>query len=77
VICGTYPCCDEPLFMACPEKTPAFRRDECPKCGTTCWHKLSCIDPVSWTEKDFLERFDINEEKRLIALKPGKKETSG
>jgi len=51
---GGYPCCDGPLAIAVPEKTPAYLPENCPHCGKPVWHKVSRVDPTSWTEADFL-----------------------
>lgn len=71
MIFGEYPCCDEPLSLSIPlgAKLPAYVRDECPKCGTACWHMLSRWNPTSWTEADFLVEHEVTENPRTVRKK--------
>ena len=55
MVIGEYPCCDGPFSAAVPDKTPAYFSEDCPHCGAKVWHRLSRVDPESWTEADFLE----------------------
>lgn len=66
---GTYPCCAGPLGIGMPDKTPAYFREECPHCGAIVWHKLSRVDPTSWTEVDFLAEHDVDEATKQIKAK--------
>ncbi len=60
MVIGEYPCCDETLCIALPDRPlPCWFKDQCPGCGTTCWHKLSRLDPQSWTEEGFDEEFEL------------------
>ena len=69
---GEYPCCNGALWIPMPDKTPAWAREQCPHCGATVWHKLSRVDPTSWTEEDFLAEFDVDEEAMLVTPKKEK-----
>jgi hypothetical protein len=60
MIFGDYPCCNAPLAIAMPER-PGFFRELCPACGTAVWHKMSRLDPQSWTEVDFLKEYRVDE----------------
>lgn len=73
MIMGTYPCCDEGLAIACPlgVQLPKYMSDKCPGCGTTCWHKISRVDPTSWTEEDFLKEFDVDPDTKTVTAKKG------
>jgi len=74
MILGECPYCDEHMMLACPEKTPVFAFHDCEECGKKIWTKFSCIDPMSWTEKGFLEEYDVDFEKKII--NPKNDETS-
>jgi hypothetical protein len=71
MIFGEYPCCDEPLSLTIPlgARLPLYTKDQCPKCGTTCWHKLSRFDPTSWTEEDFLAEHDVDAATNTVTRK--------
>ncbi len=58
--------------MAVPDKTPAFRPEDCPHCGAKVWHRLSRIDPWSMLEEDFLKEHTVDYENRRIERKDGK-----
>ncbi len=49
-----------------PDKTPAYLPEDCPHCGAKVWHKLSRVDPTSWTEADFLAEFEVDLETKCI-----------
>lgn len=66
MILGEYPCCDGPLSLGVPERTPCFLPQTCPHCGTKVWHLLSRTDPESWIESEFLRLYEVNEETRHI-----------
>jgi hypothetical protein len=69
MIFGDYPCCGGFLSIQVPEKTPVFQREECPHCGKVVWHRLSRIDPESWTEKDFLKEYAVDEVTKVVTLR--------
>lgn len=69
MIIGEYPCCDKLFSHPVPDKTPAYFKENCPFCGAPVWHKLSRIDPISWTEADFLAEHDVDYEKKVITPK--------
>ncbi len=66
---GSYPCCDGPLFLAIPEETPAYFKEDCPHCGKPVWHKLSRIDPTTWLAEEFYRLHDVDTETRSIKPK--------
>ena len=51
-----------------PEKTPAYDLEEC-DCGKKVWHVFSKIEPMSYLEKDFLEKYDVDYENRIVNKK--------
>lgn len=62
MIFGAYPCCDGPLALALPDgELPRYAPEACPHCGARVWHKFSRLVPESWTEKDFLAEFIVDE----------------
>ncbi len=68
---GAYPCCAGNLALPTPDKTPAWRPEDCPHCGAKVWHRFSRIAPMSWTEPDFLAEHEIDYVRGLIIPKPG------
>ena len=67
-----YDNCDESLWIAFDEENlelPMFYRDDCEECKREIWTKLSRVSPESYTQEDFYEKFEINEETKLITLK--------
>lgn len=68
---GSYPCCDGDLWMAMPDKTPAYLPENCPHCGAKVWHRLSRLQSMSWTEADFLAEYEVDEEAGKVTAKPG------
>lgn len=66
MIFGDYPCCNAPLAIAVPDKTPVYFRELCPTCGVPVWHRLSRLDPESWTEVEFLKEFRVDEATKSI-----------
>lgn len=66
---GDYPCCSGSLFIAMPDRTPVYCPEDCPHCGAKVWHRLSRAEPMSWTEADFLDEFDVDLETRQITPK--------
>lgn len=69
MIFGEYPCCDGSLSLGVPDKTPAYFSENCPHCGAKVWHRLSRVDPQSWTEADFLAEHEIDHETKQIKSK--------
>lgn len=70
MIFGDYPCCNASLAIAMSERAGYFR-ELCPSCGTAVWHKMSRLDPQSWTEVDFLKEYRVDEAtKQIIKLHP-------
>ena len=66
MVLGSYPCCDAPLMIPVPEKTPAYFSEECDECGAIVWHRLSRVDPMSWLEADFLADHIVDAETMTI-----------
>lgn len=66
MIFGSYPCCEGPLAIAVPDKTPAYWKENCPNCGAVVWHRLSRLDPQTWTEAQFLAEHTIDEATKQI-----------
>ncbi len=66
MIMGEYPCCNGDLCLSMPERTPTAAPEACPHCGARVWHVFSRLEPVSYTEADFLTRYQINEETKAI-----------
>jgi len=72
MILGSYPCCGAPLMLELPDaQLPRFGRHECEECGTAIWTWITRINPMSWTEDEFLANFDVDPETKSIKCKPG------
>lgn len=71
MIFGKYPCCEGPLSLAMPQRTPAYVSEACPHCGVLVWHRLSRVESMSWTQSDFLDEHDVDLERKTITPKPG------
>lgn len=69
MVIGEYPCCGGPFSIAVPDKTPAYFSEDCPHCGAKVWHKLSRVDPESWTEKAFFAEHDVDFGAKIITPK--------
>lgn len=69
MIIGEYPCCNGDLWIPMPDKTPSYFPEDCPHCGAKVWHECSRMQSRTYTEKDFLERFTVDEATRSITLK--------
>lgn len=61
MIFGNYPCCNGELCLSMPEKTPTSAPENCPHCGKRVWHIFSRLEPMSYTEKDFLKSYEVDE----------------
>lgn len=66
MIFGQYPCCGADLAIPMPEQTPKYLPENCPACGAKVWHVLSRACPESFTEDDFLQRYEVNHETKTI-----------
>lgn len=61
-----YEGCRGLLSMALPDCTPAYERILCPTCERPVWYRLSRIDPMAWTEADFLAEHELDETTRQV-----------
>ena len=66
---GSYPCCDGELWIPMPDRTPSYSPGVCPHCGAKVWHRFSRLDPMTYTEEDFLRRFTVDVETTQITAK--------
>lgn len=70
MISGSYPCCDGDLTLSVEGiDTPVIQREICPHCGALVWHKLSRLDPESWTDVEFRKFYDVNDETKVAKPK--------
>lgn len=69
MIIGQYPCCNADFTLAVPKKTPAYLPEDCPHCGVKVWHVVSRVDPISYTEEEFLKLYDVDYEKKIVTRK--------
>lgn len=68
-IWGDYPCCGGDLCLSLPDNAPGFAPEDCPHCGARVWHWFSRLNPESWTEADFLERYEVDPAERTVKRK--------
>lgn len=67
MIIGEYPCCDGDLWIYLPDiQLPVFEKEICPHCGKAVWHYLSRVEPISYTEEQFNEKYEVDEETKNI-----------
>jgi len=69
MVIGEYPCCGGDLMLAVPGQAPAYCKETCPHCGAVVWHRLSRLDPKSYTEADFLNRFTVDDATNQVRSK--------
>lgn len=70
MITGEMPCCGKGFMLLVPDgDLPQYWKEICQHCNVAVWHKLSRIDPESWTEEDFLKAHIIDYENKLIKNK--------
>lgn len=69
MIFGSYPCCGADLCFAMPDVTPKYLPEECPSCGARVWHVLSRVESISFTESEFLERYEANHNTKTVTDK--------
>ncbi len=70
-----YPDCNAPLFLPIAGNCPQWEKHKCETCKRVIWTYHSRIDPVSYAEDDFLEKYDVNETiKQITAKKLGEGE---
>lgn len=65
------------LMIAVPDRTPCYVEVACETCKRPVWYRLSRVDPIAWTEADFLAEHNIDREKNLITRKDGKPVETG
>ena len=65
MIFGECPYCDETFMAECPDKTPAFAKITCEKCGKWFWERFSRIDPQAYLP----EEVEADEENHTIKIK--------
>jgi hypothetical protein len=66
MIFGSYPCCGVQLCIAMPKSGPSYMPEACPHCASKVWHRLSRIDPQSWTEAEFLAEHEVDDAAKTI-----------
>jgi len=67
MIIGEYPCCGANLMIKVPDcPLPIFEKEICEVCGQTVWHYLSRIDPKTYLDRDFHEKFIVDEKTKSI-----------
>jgi hypothetical protein len=64
-----YTGCDGVFMLIVPERTPAYARVTCDACARPVWYRFSRVDPMAWTEEDFLTAHTIDTEKKTITEK--------
>ena len=69
MIFGSYPCCGADLAIVMPDQTPAYLPESCPSCGARIWHVFSRLDPMSYTEADFLALYEVDESAKTVKLR--------
>jgi hypothetical protein len=65
-----YTGCEGVFALAVPDRTPAYARLECDTCKRPVWYRFSRVDPMAWTEADFLAAHVVDPETKTITDKP-------
>ena len=61
--------CGATIVMEVPAVTPVYTLTSCPNCLRLVWYRLSRIDPMAWTEEEFLLTHKVDHELRIIKEK--------
>lgn len=61
-----YDDCEHVQWRVYEGDTPRVAKDSCESCGRIVWIWFSRIDPDAYTDEEFNERFEIDEEARHI-----------
>lgn len=61
-----YEGCKGTHALSVPERTPAFAKNACEKCGKEYWVYYSRWEPEAYTPEAFAKKFSVNEETRKI-----------
>lgn len=65
-----YEGCDESLWVGEPDQPlPMFSKHECEGCKKVIWTYISRIEPKSYTEEAFLEKYSVDEKTKEISEK--------
>lgn len=65
-----YDGCQGDLAIPIPDRPlPCWGRVFCGECGRTIWQKYARYDPECFTEEEFAEQFEIDEQSRQIKKK--------
>lgn len=76
MIIGGCPYCNALMRgVGVPPGAPAWMKDTCEDCEKTVWRWLTRINPQAWKEEDFLETYEVDEEKKQIKVREGKIDT--
>ena len=61
--------CNQSMMNHITNSLPTFQKLTCEKCGRVIWLYHSRIEPIAYTEEDFLEKYDLDEETKSIRNK--------
>lgn len=69
MIIGECPNCNGPLIIPLAEHCPCFQKHWCDKCGGLIWTLHSRLNPQSFNEEGFLEKYKVDEITKNITEK--------
>ncbi len=69
MIFGECPYCGSPTHTPIADKCPAFSKEKCTTCQEFYWLYHSRAIPEAMTEKEFHEKWEVDDEKRTIKAK--------
>ena len=69
MIIGECPYCGHHMWNRCADQTPVFEKINCEECGDIVWLLHSRIFPEAYTDEDFNNEYDVDEELMVITPK--------
>lgn len=74
MIYNVYPCCKKPLMIEHPQwlnqNDHVFAKENCPHCQSLVMHKISYMNPQTFTEEEFNKLYIITEDKKIVLRAP-------
>lgn len=71
MIMGECPYCAEEMWNSIADgELPKFQKLKCEACGKTIWLYHSRMNPEAMTEDAFSQRWEVNEETKMITRRP-------
>ena len=69
MIIGECPYEDCRKLMMNPYKSNTMQKIDCDGCGRQVWLQHSNLDPISYTDEEFLEKYKVDEDTKSISIR--------